>query len=338
VQSTRQELFETLDKIRGLEVLVVGDVILDRYIWGSVERISPEAPVPVVLVKRVEDRLGGAGNVVRNLSALGAKVSLSGFIGDDDEGRVVLKLLESDGVEKDGVLIDRSRPTALKTRVIAATQQICRVDRENPGAPQVVGLREGIAAYIDANLEKSKVVIVSDYGKGVISDVLMTKLFEARQKGRLGLGVRPLVVDPKPPNYGLYRGISVATPNRKEAEVASGLKITNKEKAMEAARLLLKKWEAEMMMITLGEDGLMIVPSDTGDGIVLDTVAQNVFDVSGAGDTVIAIFSAALAAGATARVAGDLANIGAGVVVSEVGTVAVNPEKLRTEIERLAKK
>lgn len=334
--SNKAELFETLDKIRGLPILVAGDLILDRYIWGTVERISPEAPVPIVLVKRTEDRLGGAGNVVRNLRNLGVNVSVSGFVGDDDEGRAVLKLMELDGIEKEGVIIDRSRPTPLKTRVIAASQQVVRIDRENPGAPPAPGLNEGVAAYIDQKLDQTKAVIVSDYGKGTVSNVLLEKLHAARDGKRLGLGVRPLMLDPHPENYGRYKGITIAKPNRKEAEIASGVKITSRESAVEAGKVLIERWDAEMMLVSLSELGLVIVRAGDDKGIALQTVARTVFDVSGAGDTVTAVFTAALAAGATPQVAGDLANIAAGTVVSEVGTVAVNVDKLRDEIEHLS--
>lgn len=333
--SSKDELFEVLEKISSIPITVIGDLILDRYIWGTVERISPEAPVPVVLVKRGEDRLGGAGNVVRNLCSIGAKVSVCGFIGDDEEGRVLLGLLDKEGVEKDGVMIDRARPTPLKTRVIAASQQVVRIDRENTAQAPALGLIEGIAAHLDAKLDTSKAIIVSDYGKGTISESLMRRLSEARQAGRLGLGKRPLVVDPHPANYDIYRCISVAKPNRKEAEKASGVKIVSQESAIEAAKVLLKRWDAEMMIITLGEGGLVIVSASDAQGIALETVARTVFDVSGAGDTVTAVFTAALAVGATPQLAGELANIAAGAVVSEVGTVAINLEKLKSEIERL---
>jgi D-beta-D-heptose 7-phosphate kinase/D-beta-D-heptose 1-phosphate adenosyltransferase len=335
VLCSKQELFETIEKLKGLPILVVGDIILDRYVWGSVARISPEAPVPVVDVKRMEDRLGGASNVVRNLCNLGAQVSVCGFIGDDDEGKIVLQLLEKDKVERDGVIIDRGRPTSLKTRVVAQKQQMLRIDRENC-APLALPLREGFAAVVDAHIDRAKAVIVSDYGKGAVSDSLFRKLHEAQKNKKLGLGSRPLVLDPHPANYGVYQSVTVAKPNRREAEIASGVTITNRESTVKAAEVLLKKWNCEMIVITLGEDGLAIISASGTPPIFLETVALEVFDVSGAGDTVTAVFAAALAAGASPAVAGDLANIAAGVVVSEVGTVAITLPKLKNEIERLA--
>lgn len=331
---SKAELFETIEKINGLPMLVVGDIILDRYIWGAVARVSPEAPVPVVDVKQVEDRLGGAANVVRNLCNLGAQVSLCGIIGDDTDGQTVLKLLEKDKVERDGVMIDRARPTILKTRIVAQRQQMLRIDRES-NAALAAPLREGFAAVVDAHIDRAKSIIISDYGKGAVSDALFRKLVEAHKNKRIGLDSRALVLDPHPANYALYQNVTVAKPNRREAELASGITITDRDSTLEAGKILLQKWKCEMLVITLGEDGLAIISANSDRPIFLETVAQEVFDVSGAGDTVTALFAAALAAGASPAVAGDLANIGAGVVVSEVGTVAVTIPKLKSEIERL---
>lgn len=334
MHSSKKELLEALERIKGIPVLVVGDIILDRYIWGHVDRISPEAPVPVVDVKRVEDRLGGAGNVVRNLRGIGASVSLCGFIGDDDEGRIVLNLLEDLDVLKDGTMIDRTRPTCLKTRVIAHSQQVVRIDREErilSASP----LKEALSAVVDSQIDASKAVIISDYGKGAVSETLMKKFDAAKKKGRVGYGIRPVVLDPKPANFDIYAGITVAKPNRKEAEWGAGMKISSPEDALTAAKILKKRWGADLMLITLGEDGLVIVPPSEKDEIVLDTVAQEVYDVSGAGDTVTALFTAAIASGSSPRVAGDLANVGAGVVVSEVGTVSIDATRLKEELDRI---
>ena len=334
MRSTKRELLEALEKIASIRALVVGDLILDRYIWGDVSRISPEAPVPIVDVKRLEDRLGGAGNAARNLLSIGASVSMCGFIGDDKEGEILLELLERDGATRDAVIVDREHPTSLKTRIIGQGQQMLRIDRESSSAPGSA-LREGFAAIVDAHLDSSQVIVLSDYGKGCISECLIRRLQESRRQGRVGMSVRPLVVDPHPNSYGFYDEICVAKPNRREAEAATGIKITNVESAERAARALIDRWKASMMVITLGEDGLVIVERDVPGCLAIETVAQEVFDVSGAGDTVTALFAAAIAAGVKPSVAGDLANIGAGIVVSEVGTVAVKKEQLLSEIRRL---
>lgn len=330
---TATQLHEALEAIKGVPVLVVGDLILDRYIWGKVERISPEAPVPVVEVTRDEDRLGGAGNVVRNLTQLGAAVAVCGFVGDDDEGGTVLSLLGREGLSRDGILIDRGRPTILKTRVIAYSQQIVRIDREKKGHRELP-LREGFAAVVEAHLEESKAVILSDYGKGTISKELCSRLTRCYESGALGLSTRPLIVDPHPQNYGIYPRMTMAKPNRKEAEAAVGFPITDNDAAFRAARLLKERWQSELMMVTLGEGGLAIVGPREEDATLLPTHAVEVFDVSGAGDTVTAVFTAAVAAGASPGLAGELANIAAGVVVSEVGTVAISKETLTDAIDK----
>ncbi len=336
MRTSKNELHDILGKITSVSALVVGDLILDRYIWGKVDRISPEAPVPVVEVRRTEDRLGGAGNVVHNVRSIGAQASVCGLIGDDDEGQKTISLLQAIGAHHTGVMNDRSRPTSLKTRVIAHAQQIVRIDRESKDAVSIA-LREGFAATVESQIAGANVIILSDYGKGAISDVLMRRLAAAQNDGRLGLEVRPLVLDPHPRNYSLYQRINVVKPNRKEAEAATGLSIDDQESAARAAQAILQKWGSDVAMITLGEDGLVLVSNkEPQKPIMLNTTAAEVFDVSGAGDTVTAIFSCALAAGASLGAAGDLANIGAGIVVREVGTVSVTLEQMREEIERIA--
>lgn len=334
MRSSKTELREIVEAIVSVKVLVLGDLILDRYIWGKVDRISPEAPVPIVAVTRTEDRLGCAGNVVRNLNEMNVAVVVAGIVGDDLEGEAILRLLESRNTSSDGILVAKGRPTSLKTRVIAQAQQVVRVDREDV-SPYQDELQAGLAATVKGQLKNVDAVIVSDYGKGTINAKIWDTLYQARQEGVLGPSARPLVLDPHPANYSLYRGVSVAKPNRKEAEIAAGMTIATYQDAVRAGELLRERWEADRMLITLGELGLAIVPGNGADPVALDTVAREVFDVSGAGDTVTALYTAAVAAGASPELAGDLANIGAGIVVSEVGTVPIRRERLLKEIERL---
>lgn len=332
VLGNKKELLATLDRIVATPILVAGDLILDRYVWGKVERISPEAPVPVVEVQRMEDRLGGAGNVVRNLATIGAKPSVVGTVGSDEEGSAMMRLFEESGADTKGVVIDSSRPTTLKTRVIAHTQQVVRIDREKrTGEPAEISQR--VAERLEGAIDGAKAVILSDYGKGAVSSQVLDTLLRAREQGRLGLGIRPLFVDPHPRNYDNYRFMSVAKPNRKEAEIASGRAISGVEDAFKAAEALMKRWSSEMMVVTLGEGGMVVQQANGKGGVHLETMAQEVFDVSGAGDTVTAVFCSALATGASPIVAGVLANIAAGIVVSEVGTVAVDVERLRTAVQ-----
>ena len=334
VKSTREELLATYERMADLPVLVVGDVMLDRYIWGAVERISPEAPVPVVLVHTTEDRLGGAGNAVRNLRSLGTKVELCGFIGDDEQGEVVLKLLAAEQIGRDGVLIDSSIPTIAKTRVIAHNQQVVRIDREKINTHNK-SLRDSFEALVRSKIEAARVIVVSDYGKGTITESLMATFRQAADGGLIGRSVRPIMLDPHPRNYQLYKKMTAVKPNRKEAEEAAGFPIRSKEDALRAAPIVLKKWESDILVMSLSEDGMLVATSDGEEPFLIDTVARRVADVSGAGDTVTAVFSAALGVGAPLRVAGDLANIAAGIVVGEVGTAPVDANRLREEIMNL---
>lgn len=327
----KEQLLATLDKIVSTPILVVGDLILDRYIWGKVDRISPEAPVPVVEVVKTEGRLGGAGNVVRNLATIGAKPTVCGLIGDDEDGRDLMALFEEIGANTSGVIVDRTRPTTVKTRVIAATQQIVRIDREKKVAESHEASGRMVEA-INKALGGSKAVILSDYGKGAVCSDVLDTLQRASAAHQLELGARPLFVDPHPRNYNNYRSMSVAKPNRKEAEIASGCTITSVQEAYAAADVLMRKWNSEMMVITLGEDGMIVKQAGEPKGVHLETMAQEVFDVSGAGDTVTALFCSSLAVGASPTTAGVLANIAAGIVVSEVGTVAVDIDRLRAQV------
>ncbi len=332
---SKEDLFSVLDRIQGIEILVVGDLILDRYIWGGVDRISPEAPVPIVNVQKFEDRSGGAGNVVNNLVNLGCRVKVSGFIGDDNEGAILSNIFDAQKVNRDGIIKVEKRPTSLKTRVIAQRQQIVRIDREDP-RPPAAALCEGLAAVVGSQLETSKAVIVSDYGKGTVTEALLRRLGEARKQGKLKLNNRPLVLDPHPQNYQQYSGFNVAKPNRKEAEAAAGIPITDRKSAEAAAQIISKKWETDLVLITLGEDGLLMSSKD-GKTKHLKTQALEVFDVSGAGDTVTAVFTAALAAEASHDIAGHLANLAAGVVVAEVGTVPITIDGLKQHIHEVWK-
>lgn len=332
VNVKKEQLLATLAKIQSTPILVVGDLILDRYVWGKVNRISPEAPVPVVEVVRTEGRLGGAGNVVRNLFTIGAKPTVCGLIGDDEDGLELMRLFKESGADVDGVIVDPSRPTTVKTRVIAATQQIVRIDREQL-ASEAKDATMKMVASLSRSIEGSRAVILSDYGKGAVNSDVLDTLERASVDHRIGLAGRPLFVDPHPRNYNSYRSMSVAKPNRREAEIASGCSISNVDDAFKAADVLMRKWNSEMMVITLGEDGMIVKQAGEERGVHLETMAQEVFDVSGAGDTVTALFSAALAVGASPTTAGVLSNIAAGIVVSEVGTVAVDIDRLRHHID-----
>lgn len=329
-----KELLKVVDSFRGTKMLVVGDLILDHYVWGKVSRISPEAPVVVVQVSDESKRLGGAANVAHNLTTLGADVQLCGIVGDDEHGRELVRLLQELGVETSGILVDSSRPTTVKSRVIAHAQQVVRVDREVT-RPLTSALSTQLAATVKAKAAASRGIIISDYAKGVVSADLFNSIGEAHREGKIGLDSAALLIDPKAPNFPLYSYASVIKPNRGEAEAASGLEIRDRASAIEAGKVLLGKWSSEMVLITLGEHGMVLVARDGKEGfrtVEVETVAREVYDVSGAGDTVSAVFSLALAAKTGLREAATLANIAAGIVVREIGTAAVSVDELREQI------
>lgn len=330
--SNKAVIDQAIAKFKDMHLLVVGDVILDRYVWGGADRISPEAPVPIVNVKRVEDRAGGAGNVVHNLVNIGVNVSLCGFIGEDDEGQSLAHGFDKIGVNRDGIIVTAERPTSLKTRVIAQAQQVVRIDREDINPPSDAAC-EGLAAVIESKLDQVDAIIVSDYGKGCITEPVLRVLSEAHRSGKISISKKPMMLDPRPFNFQFYDNYSfnVVTPNRKEAEHATGIAITNEQSAIKAAQILEKKWNTDLAIITLGEDGMLLYPKD-GKSILLETKALEVYDVSGAGDTVASVFTAALATGVGHVAAGEIANLAAGVVVGEVGTV---PIQLNQLIERI---
>ena len=322
--SSKAELREIIDQLKTVKILVIGDYMLDRYLWGSVERISPEAPVPVVQVQNEEIRLGGAGNVVRNLRNLGVSVDVCGIIGDDEQGKGISRLLKENQVDSQGLFVDSARPTVAKTRILAGRhhQQILRIDREKI-SPLTDKLINDLNIYLQKKIDFIDAIIISDYGKGVVNENLLALI---------GSTKKIALVDPHPRNYQIYRNLKIVKPNRREAELASGVSIENPESALKAAQILKTRWGCQMVIITLGKDGMLIY-SDTLQ-IFRDTHALSVFDVSGAGDTVTAVFTAALAVGASPKLAGDLANIAAGIVVGEIGTAAIEKDRLMESVER----
>lgn len=327
------QLLAAIERFPGTGILVVGDLIVDDYVWGRVDRISPEAPVVVVRVTEENQRLGGAGNVVNNLVALGAKVSVSGVVGQDAAADQVREMFREAGVDISGVVTDASRRTTIKTRVIAHAQQVVRVDRED--AKQVDDtIAAKLSQAIGERIARVQGVIVSDYGKGAICPRVFSELSAKQRAGEIGFGKRPLLVDPKAPNFALYSGATVIKPNRSEAQHASGIEISDRKQAIAAGKILLDKWNADILLITLGEDGMVLVSrrDDTEHAIEIDTVAREVYDVSGAGDTVSAVFMLALASGSSPRIAAELANFAAGIVVAEIGTVSVSTDELRDAV------
>ena len=318
-----------LTRFRRVRVLVAGDLMLDHFIWGRVERISPEAPVPVVQVTAESRRLGGAANVIHNLCVLGGRVMACGVVGADAAGRYLIEELRRLGVDSAGVMRSSGAATTRKTRIIAHQQQVVRLDRED--ATQ----RDGRAAarargFLLARLGRADVVVISDYGKGLITPALLAALAAVRAR-------RPfrLIIDPKQVNFPYYRRPSLVTPNRDEASQASGIDIRDARSLSRAGAALLARWEAEAVLITRGGEGMSLFVADAPERH-FPTVARHVYDVTGAGDTVIAVCALALGAGASLETAALLANHAAGIVVGEVGTATVTAEVLKADLRARA--
>jgi D-beta-D-heptose 7-phosphate kinase/D-beta-D-heptose 1-phosphate adenosyltransferase len=302
-------------------VLVVGDVMLDQYVWGEAGRISPEAPVPIVEVLRESLRLGGAANVARNIASLGGTPVLLSAAGVDSRADELRTLLEDQGIAAEELLEDPGRPTTLKTRIIASRQQVVRIDRESQ-APLAGKIREKFIARLLELLARVDGVIVSDYGKGMIDLELMEMLGRAaREEGVF------VAVDPKESHFYQYKHVSAVTPNVHEASRAARILIRDLESLEEAGRRLLAELTCECVLVTRGPDGMSVFRTDVPTTHI-PVMAREVYDVTGAGDTVIATFTLARVAGATFEQAAVLSNAAAAVVVGELGTAAVTPELL----------
>lgn len=310
-----------------VKILVAGDLILDQFVWGRVERISPEAPVPVVQVTADSYRLGGAANVVNNARALGGRALACGVVGQDAAGRHLMAELARIGADTRGVVCGRRDVTTRKTRIIAHQQQVVRLDREDGGRAQSRTAARA-RAFLLSHLWDADVVVISDYGKGVITSAVLDELAAAQAR-------RPfrLVIDPKRANFPYYRRASLLTPNREEASQAAGVDICDAASLARAGAELLRRWEAGAVLITRGEQGMTLfrpgVPA-----CHFPTMARRVFDVTGAGDTVVATCALALGAGASLEAAAVLANHAAGIVVGEIGTATVTAAQLRADLAR----
>ncbi|MCI0566803.1 MAG: D-glycero-beta-D-manno-heptose-7-phosphate kinase [Acidobacteria bacterium] len=314
-------------KMTGCRLLVVGDLMVDRFLWGSVHRISPEAPVPVVHLNSETSALGGAGNVGRNLQALGATVALVGVVGQDRGSEELRRLLKEAELDDRGVIELPGRITTVKSRVIAHQQQVVRIDRESQEALS----NESTQKVCDRALEflaGAQAVVISDYDKGVVTPGLLGLLLPASRKARL-----IVAIDPKPPNYKYYTPATVITPNLQEARTMLGSKSHTNQEILEIGLKLRETLQCEAVLLTRGEEG-MILFQKSGDPLRIPSYAREVYDVTGAGDTVISVLTLALTAGASLLEASSLANLAAGLVVGKLGTAVVTPEELIVASER----
>ena len=317
----RLMLRKMLDGFSKVNVLVIGDIMMDRFIWGRVSRISPEAPVPVVVVEKETFLLGGAANVVNNVHSLGGKVALCGVVGDDEMGQRIIKELTEIGIGIDGVFIEQGRQTTVKTRVIAHQQQLVRIDRETTDPTEMLTLRN-LSEFLKMNIDGFDGIILSDYGKGLLTrELIRITIRRAREAKKF------ILVDPKQKNIFFYKGATVVTPNTVEASVALVIPITDLSSLKQVGRMLLKRLRCEVLVITRGEEGMAIFEPHQ-EPILVPTVGKEVFDVTGAGDTVIATMALALGTGAGVIDAARLSNYAAGIVVGKVGTATVNQQEL----------
>lgn len=331
-----------IKKFNKARVLVVGDLILDEYIWGKVERISPEAPVPVVWANKRTHVPGGAANVANNICSFGAQACLAGVVGKDKNTQVLLSELEKRKILTKGIFVESSRLTTVKTRIIAGHQQIVRVDWEHT-EPLAQGMNQKIFKFIEKNIDSFDAIVIEDYGKGVVNVQLLEGLILLARSHK-----KIVTVDPKEDHFQYYRGVSSITPNRKELENAiRNLKLKDTSNKLRihsdrlltdkdidsAARQILEYLELDSILVTLGEQGMKLFEKD-GSLTYIPTVAQEVFDVSGAGDTVIAAFTLGLSSGANMLEAAHIANYAAGIVVGKLGTAVTTQKEL---IERLDK-
>ena len=307
---------ELLARMAGRRVVVIGDAMVDEWIWGDVSRISPEAPVPVVAVREHTFTLGGAGNVANNLRALGARVAFVGGAGDDPAGARLRALFDDLGVDVHGLLTLRDRPTTRKTRVVAHSQQVVRADWEST-APLRDDDRARVVEHVKDAVRDADAVVLSDYAKG----------FLHREIVEAALAAPVVVADPKPANVGLFAGVTCIAPNAGEAARASGVPITDDASLERAAHELLRMLGCRSVLITRGEHGMSLFGAD-GERFDVPAVARTVYDVSGAGDTVVAVLTLALAAGIGPQTATQLANFAAGAVVEKLGTATATPREI----------
>jgi len=321
-----------VDKVTSLQsankkpsVLVIGDLMVDHYIWGSATRLSPEAPVPIVNVKKESTTLGGAGNVVQNLVALGANVSVAGVIGNDAPGKQLIEIMESEGVKTNAIISDSSRSTTVKTRVLVGSHQLVRVDREVTDAISI-DLEEKLIAALNENIDAADIVLLSDYNKGLFAAGLTQKIIKIAE-----LHQKRVVIDPKGLNYEKYKGAFIIKPNRKElAEAAKTEKISNLSELENAAKTIFRQTGTDYLIVTLSEEGMAIITEQSSK--LLPVKATEVFDVTGAGDTVIAVIAYFTALGLPVEEACELANHAAAIVVRHVGSATTTIDEIIKDI------
>jgi D-beta-D-heptose 7-phosphate kinase/D-beta-D-heptose 1-phosphate adenosyltransferase len=324
-QLTKARASEILQSLRDRYIVVLGDVMLDEFVWGDVTRISPEAPVPVVDVRRESVHLGGAANVLANLVALGARGSVVGVVGDDGTGERLRAGLRELGMLDHCLIVDETRPSTTKTRIIAHSQLVVRADRESR-IPVDAKIEEKIVSCLKNELKRADAFVVSDYDKGVVTSAILREILPVAYEHV------PVLIDPKLRNFNSYRPATLVTPNHFEALRMSDSEDTSDDGSHRAARVIREKLGCDAVLITRGDRGMLLLGAD-GEPVYVKSAAREVYDVTGAGDTVIAALAGALATGATMLEAASLANHAAGIVVGKVGTATATAAELTATFE-----
>ncbi|MCX7798397.1 MAG: D-glycero-beta-D-manno-heptose-7-phosphate kinase [Melioribacter sp.] len=325
LNTTLKKLNALKKKFYNKKIAVIGDMMLDCYYWGEVSRISPEAPVPVVAVENEFARFGGAMNVAHNILTLGGIPLPIGVIGNDNDGKILLSLMKKANIDDSYIIIDKSRPTTTKTRVIAHNQHVVRIDKESTN-PINSKIEKKIIDILKRNLKNIDAIILEDYNKGVLTSKLIEEIISIANEAK-----KIITVDPKFNNFFTYKNVTVFKPNRKETEDVLGIKIKSEEDITKAGNILMEKLKAKYVLLTLGEQGVALFENGKVERKI-PTKARKVADVSGAGDTVISTITIALAAGANIYDAAYLANFAGGLVCEEVGIVPISIDKLFNEV------
>ena len=323
----KNRLLKILDNFRGKKILVIGDIMLDKYIWGDVSRISPEAPVQVVNVLRETYEAGGAANVANNISALSGDALMIGITGNDDARKILVEELRKKNIDVNGVLIDKDKPTTQKVRILGKSQQLLRVDYENKEHVHEI-IENSIISFVEKNIKNIDVVVISDYAKGVLTPKVSKKIIDISKQNK-----KIIIVDPKPKHREFYKDVDLITPNNAEASEMSGIEDGSDETIIEIGNKLMKSSNTNVL-ITRGEKGMSMFEK-SGSVTHIPTNAKEVCSLIGAGDTVVATIALALASGADFKEAAVLSNIAAGIKVGKIGTASVSVEEITKEIENL---
>ncbi|MBI2650115.1 D-glycero-beta-D-manno-heptose-7-phosphate kinase [Candidatus Woesearchaeota archaeon] len=323
----KQRLLKILEQFRNKKILVVGDIMLDKYIWGEVSRISPEAPVQVVHVQRETYAPGGASNVASNISALSGKAHMVGIVGNDEAKKVLIEELKNRGIDTNGILIDNDKPTTQKVRIVGRSQQLLRVDYEKKEHVHQ-NIERSVIAFFEKIIREIDVAVISDYAKGVITQEICGKLVQIAREHK-----KAIIVDPKPKHRDFYSNVTLITPNNAEASEMTGIEDGNDDAVLEMGPKLVKYLNTNVL-ITRGEKGMSLFEKD-GNVTHVPAKAKEVYSLIGAGDTVVATIALALASGASLEEAATIANIAAGIKVGKIGTASVSIDEIKREIESL---